>query len=462
MKMTIKYICAAFCLAAMSVSAIHAQDLRASYFMKNSLYRHYLNPALLDKPYAGALLSNVNADLSGNVGLKDFVYKLDGNPKYKYTTFMSPTVDAGKFLGDLHDNNRMDVGVRYNIASVAFKAFGGTNLVDLSLRSKTSAALPLELFKFMKTAGEREHYSIDDMGVRSQNYLELGFGHSRAIDEKLTVGAKFKLLFGLAYADMNVDHMDITMNDDKWQINADTKLKAAVLSSKFSYDDSKNADPNRGGKVDGLDDVSFGLPGFGMAIDLGATYKVMEGLTVSAALNDLGFISWGSTLKASSRGDYTFDGFKDDIHVNGDHGTKLGDQFEAIGDDLEEMFSVYDDGKGSAASGLTATLNLGAEYEMPFYKRLTAGFLYSGRFNGLYSDHMAMIAATVRPVNCFEASLNTSISSTGACLGGMLAFNTKGFNFFIGSDRIMGKVSKEWIPLNSLNASVSFGMSVAL
>ena len=37
-----------------------------------------------------------------------------------------------------------------------------------------------------------------------------------------------------------------------------------------------------------------------------------------------------------------------------------------------------------------------------------------------------------------------------------------GFNFFIGSDRFLGKVSKEFIPLNSMNANVALGISFPL
>lgn len=156
-----------------------------------------------------------------------------------------------------------------------------------------------------------------------------------------------------------------------------------------------------------------------------------------------GFASLSYRLQASSAGEYTFDGF-DDIYVTGDNedGNKLGDQFERMGDDLEEIFSVYDDGEGSSTTALAATLNIGAEYEMPFYKPLRVGLLYSGRFNGLYTYHQAMFSANVRPVKWFEASLNTAVGSTGCTFGGVLNFRASHFNLFVGADRFLGKVSK--------------------
>lgn len=463
MKKTYRHLAATLLLAT-AVAPAAAQEFRTAAFMQTNNYRHQINPAMLDEAYVGMpFFGQINVGATGNIGLKNFVYKLDGNPRYDLTTFMSPTVSAGEFLGDLHDKNRADVYVNYNIFSVGFKAFKGINLVELNVRSNTNVSLPYELFDFMKTAGAKETYHLQDIGVRSQNYLELALGHSHRINDQWTVGAKLKFLIGGAYADFTADQLDVTMNGDQWRIVGDARLKAAVLSSEFDYEDpSKNSADGRR-RVKGLDDVSFGLPGFGLGVDLGATFKVTKDLTLSAAINDLGFINWSKVKHASSRGDYTFDGFED-IYAgsNNTGGNKLGDQFETLGDDLEEMFSVYDDGEGSESQALAATINIGAEYTLPAYRNLRFGFLYTSRLHGLYSYHQGLLSATIRPVKCLEASVNTAVSSTGCTFGAALSLRAKHYNFFIGSDRIFGKVSKEFIPLNSLNANVTMGMSFPL
>lgn len=463
MKKTYRHLAATLLLAT-AVAPAAAQEFRTAAFMQTNNYRHQINPAMLDEAYVGMpFFGQINVGATGNFGLKNFVYKLDGNPRYDLTTFMSPTVSAGEFLGDLHDKNRADVYINYNIFSVGFKAFKGINLVELNLRSNTNVSLPYELFEFMKTTGAKETYHLQDIGVRSQNYLELALGHSHRINDQWTVGAKLKFLFGGAYADFSADQLDVTMNGDQWRIVGDARLKAAVLSSEFDYEDpSKNA-PDGRRRVKGIDDVSFGLPGFGMGVDLGATFKVTKDLTLSAAINDLGFINWSKVKNASSRGDYTFDGFEDIYAGSNNTGSnKLGDQFESLGDDLEEMFSVYDDGEGSESQALAATINLGAEYTLPAYRNLRFGFLYTSRLHGLYSYHQGLLSATIRPVKCLEASVNTAVSSTGCTFGAALSLRAKHYNFFIGSDRIFGKVSKEFIPLNSLNANVTMGMSFPL
>lgn len=260
--------------------------------------------------------------------------------------------------------------------------------------------------------------------------------------------------------------MDVRMNGDEWAITADAQLSAALGKTKFTYDDDTDpatTDPNRGRKVDGLDDFSFGMPGFGLAFDLGATYKVTDNLTVSAAITDLGFMSWRDANMASSRGEYTFDGFSD-IWVSSDNtDNKIGYQFESLGDDLNRVFSVYDDGTGKKTQALAATINLGAEYTMPFYDKFRVGFLYTSRLHGLYSYHQGMLSAIVRPLNWLEVNLNTSGSSTGWQLGGMLSFYVNKFNFYVASDRmIWGKMGKPFIPLNRTNTNISLGFNIPL
>lgn len=49
------------------------------------------------------------------------------------------------------------------------------------------------------------------------------------------------------------------------------------------------------GYITDLDYNSFGISGYGAGIDLGASYQLMKNLTLSAAILDLGFISWGKS-----------------------------------------------------------------------------------------------------------------------------------------------------------------------
>ncbi|MEG1580851.1 MAG: DUF5723 family protein, partial [Bacteroidaceae bacterium] len=185
MRTSIKHTLAIALVSGFACNAA-AQELRSSYFMETSIYKHQLNPAFLDKAYVGMpVLGNMNVGANGTIGYSNFVYSgnfTDSHGKhFTQTTFMHPDISASDFLGRLDDENKFNVNLNINIFSVGFKAFKGFNVVEMNLRSNTSANLPYELFEFMKTAGEKEHYNIKDVGVRSQNYMELAFGHSRKI-----------------------------------------------------------------------------------------------------------------------------------------------------------------------------------------------------------------------------------------------------------------------------------------
>ena len=466
MKKSLRYMAAALTMAA-AILPTSAQELRTSYFMETSNYRHQMNPALLDSPYFGMFFSNINIGMTGNIGAKQFIFDTNGLPgytgNYRYTTFMDPNVDAKTFLNKLHDKNRFDLYLNYNLFSVGFKAWGGVNLLELNLRSNTNLTLPKGLFEFAKTAGEKEHYEFGGLGMRTQNYMELALGHSRDINKQWRVGGKLKFLIGAAYADFTADNVTLDMTEDAWRIQSNAQMKASLLKSDVIHEDpSKNSADGRP-RVKELDNFGFSLPGFGMALDLGVTYKPIENLTLSAAITDLGFISWKNTHHASSQGDYTFDGFNN-IYIGSDKDQTedIDDQFDQIGDDLEEMFSVYDDGTKTATQVLAATLNVGAEYKLPAYDKLKFGFLYTSRIHGKYSWHQGMLNVGVRPVKWFECNVNGAVTSTGVTAGGMLSLKAPHFNFYIAADRFFSKLGKQGVPLNSSNGNITFGMTFPL
>ena len=466
MKKSLRYMAAALTMAA-AILPTSAQELRTSYFMETSNFRHQMNPALLDSPYFGMFFSNINVGMTGNIGAKQFIFDTNGLPgytgNYRYTTFMDPNVDAKTFLNKLHDKNRFDLYLNYNLFSVGFKAWGGVNLLELNLRSNTNLTLPKGLFEFAKTAGEKEHYEFGGLGMRTQNYMEIALGHSRDINKQWRVGGKLKFLIGAAYADFTADNVTLDMTEDAWRIQSNAQMKASLLKSDVIHEDpSKNSADGRP-RVKKLDNFGFSLPGFGMALDLGVTYKPIENLTLSAAITDLGFISWKNTHHASSQGDYTFDGFNN-IYIGSDKDQTedIDDQFDQIGDDLEEMFSVYDDGTKTATQALAATLNVGAEYKLPAYDKLKFGFLYTSRIHGKYSWHQGMLNVGVRPVKWFECNVNGAVTSTGVTAGGMLSLKAPHFNFYIAADRFFSKMGKQGVPLNSSNGNITFGMTFPL
>ena len=134
---------------------------------------------------------------------------------------------------------------------------------------------------------------------------------------------------------------------------------------------------------------------------------------------------------------------------------------DAIGKDLEDYASFHRTENGVKRTAmLGATLNIGAEYAFPLYNKLHFGFLSSTRIKGKYSWSEGRISANVAPIKWFDAGVNYAISSFGSSFGWLLNFHPRGFNFFIGMDHLMGKVTPQFIPVKSGNMNVSLGFNV--
>lgn len=457
-------------LSAVSVSA---QDyLNSGYFVEGYNYRHQLNPAFEsahNKYVSFPFLGNVNVGLSSNVGVSNFLYK---TPDGRLTTFLNNSVDANEFLGRLKSNNRINFDMNLGIASRGFHKFGGYNTVDVNFRTNINGAMPYDMFAFMKQGmtGANTTYHFEDFSMSYQSYLEIALGHSRNINEKWRVGGKLKFLVGLAHFDMKVDQMDLTLNEDQWKVQGSGEMNVAVkglnIPSKIEQD--PNCDPQKANEFQ-FDDMSLetpGLSGFGVAVDLGATYQCREDLQLSAALLDLGFITWGSNTKGKLNGTpWEFNGFQNIPYDSKDeYGNRkpnsIEEQIDNLTDQFEDCFNFQKDSEGGKETRmLGATLNLGALYTLPYYKNLKFGFLSSTRIQGKYSWSEGRFSANVAPVKWFDASVNYAISSFGSSFGWLINFHPKGFNLYVGSDHQFFKVTPQFVPVNRANANLAMGIN---
>ncbi len=451
----IKYILASVAIA-ISVMCASAQHTNSGYFTDGYLYRHQLNPAIgNNQSYVSLpILANLNLGIRGNLNLENFIYNRDG----RTTTFLNPNVSAEEFLGNIEDENDLNFETKVQIFSVGFKAFGGYNTVGMNVRARMNTMLPYELFRFAKEGLSNQTYDISKFGLHARSYAEIALGHSRDINEKLRVGANLKFLIGAANIDAEFNKALVSLGQDHWTVVTNAEVQANVKGLKYETEYSENSgqDYVNGAEVDGT-----GIGGYGLAVDLGATYKLRDDLTLSAAVLDLGFISWKNNVVASTNGDKQFstDEYKFSFEDEADN--NFEDEMERMTDGLAGLYELEDNGDmGSRSTGLGATLNIGAEYTMPFYKKLSAGVLYTQRIQGEYSWCDFRFSANVAPTKWLSAGANVAFGTYGTAFGWILNFHPKGFNFFVAMDQTLGKIASGIpVPLSS-NASVNVGMNV--
>lgn len=403
----------------MACSGAMAQELNSAYYTEDYNFRHEMNPAYGNEQNYVSIpaLGNINVGLHGNFGYQDVVLH---NPMYgieggkKMTTFMNPYISASEALDGFSTGNKT--------------------------------------------------YNIGDINVGAKSYVELGLGHSRQINDKLRVGAKLKFLLGVASADFLFKDVKADLaSNDKWIISGTATADVSMKGFTYESETAEYNDPSKGEyeKINSANVDGAGIGGFGMAIDLGGVYKINDDWTVNAAVLDLGFINWSNDMQAVNRADkFEFSGFRD-LSVSSDHGSTIDDQLDSYGDQITDFVNLRDNGdQGGRTTGIGATVNVGAEYNLPVYRKITFGALSSTRINGAYTWTEGRISANWTPLSWLDGGVNFAVNSFTTSMGWVLNIHPKGYNFFIGMDHVLGKTSKEGIPLSS-NASLALGMSIA-
>lgn len=446
-----------FILCIGTLSAGAQQTLHSSYFLKRMPMRHKLNPALINDYgyFSIPMLGNINVGVQSNLSLKNFIYPAnDGN----LMTFMHQDVPSGDFLDKIKKFNSVEMNVDLAILSFGFFGFNGYNTFDISLRSNAGAYIPEDLFRFMKLGMDNEYgnvYRLKNMTVKTDNYAELAIGHAHRLNDRLTIGAKLKFLAGLANARAKIDQMDITMSQDKWEIMANGQLDASCFGTSLKTKSS--------GEIDDLDfdTGNPSLSGWGLATDLGATYKLMNNLTLSAALVDLGFIRWNKNLRGITHNNepFLFDGFSE-VDINDD--SSIDDQWDDISDQLEDMIRFYEtDAPSSRATSLRTTLNIGAEYSI-LNDKISFGLLSSTRFSRPKTWTEIIASANFRPASWFNVAFTGTLSNYGPNWGWVLNLCPRGFNFFIGTDYMVTRVTPQYIPTKNATVNLNFGFNIPM
>ena len=409
--------------------AAQAQYLRSSYFMEGTSARLQLNPGL--QPTKGyfnmPIIGSFNMSASSNVlGTSDIIDLMDSG---------SDLYSNDKLFDRLKADNRLNVNLNTDILSFGWYRGKGFWSVNVGLRADFGAALAKDMFSMMRTmngfaledvAGTNQSYSLSNQTLNMKAYAEIGLGYSRRITEKLTVGGRVKVLLGLARAEMNINQFDLDLEVPNLRNYQDDASRGELSPSDwygkgYSYAAEGNVITtlkgggmtfDNNGMIDNfdLDAGDLGIAGSGFGIDLGASYKVWDNLTVSASILDLGFLKWKeseTTVATVSGGDeVTINSENYDRYIGGDFLS-----FERF--DFEEGSPE----KVKTKTRLYSTLLLAGEYGL-LNNKLSVGAMYTARFAEPKTLNELTFLATFRPKNWLNAAISYSpIQASGKSIG---------------------------------------------
>lgn len=441
-------------------SAAAAQNLNSGYFTDGYLYRHTLNPAFgNDQSYvAMPALGNLNVGMNSNLRVDDILFNVNG----RTALFLNPQVSTSEFLDGIHDKNKITENLRLQILGTGFKAFGGYNTFEINARQDLGLNIPGSLFRLAKEGIENKTYDISNFNAHAGGYAELAFGHSRQINDQLRVGAKLKVLLGIANIDANFKKAQLTLGENEWIGITDAEIQASIKSMKYEIEETERGpegEETTHKYVSGLDIDSWGINGFGLAFDLGAEYKLDKNWAFSASVLDLGYIGWNNNYVASTNGERQINTDKYIFNVDEDASNSFENEADRLMEGLSALYELQDNGDmGSRSKALAATMNLGVQYTPDFYDKLSFGLLNSTRMAGKYSWTEFRLSANVAPTNIFSASANMALGTYGTSFGWLLNFHPSGFNLFVGMDHTLGKLAKQGVPLSG-RANVNIGIN---
>ncbi|MBC5620780.1 DUF5723 family protein [Butyricimonas hominis] len=450
----LKVACVVGLLTVLGVTNGYAQGLRTSYFMDNVPARLKMNPALqpargyFNIPTIGALGLSIS---SNKLSIDDFVDIIENKNGF---------LESDKFMNRLDSKNTMNIDFTTDILSFGFYSGKGFWTVNLGARAIVSASIPKTMFEFARYAeiDLGQEYDIRNMELHADVFSEIGLGYSRPVTDKLNIGGRFKVLIGVGNLDAKIDKIYVNAGSDmqKWEVTTKGKLEASMKGLKLEYDSEHEY-------INDIDIDSPGISGFGFGIDLGASYKILNNLTVSAAILDLGFINWSKshTTIATTEGSHTYGEIigsinPDDYDPNDWENINPDDYENYISNtDIFDLDLIqFQEGEAkSRKTTLRSTLNIGAEITL-LNNKLGFGVLSSTQFTLPSSYSELTVSANYRPRNWFGATLSYSFLHS--------EFKTVGIGLklgpiFIGSDYLMTKA-----PGDANRANAYVGCSIPL
>ncbi len=275
-------------------------------------------------------------------------------------------------------------------------------------------------------------------------FHEIGLGVAVEIQENLSVGGRLRYLSGIATTYTDASEVSIHTNPEFYQLTATTNYRQ--LASGITYDNGNGVD------FGGLSAL-FGS-NTGMAIDLGATYRLLDQkLKLQASILDLGAITWDDNLNAwESQGSFTFEGLdlKDVLEED-------GEDFENLGDTLQQVFNIEEVSTSSFKTSLGGKYYLSGIFT-PVKGLHLGALLYGESYRGSLYPAFAL-SAKKDLGKIFSAGLVYSMREKAFTnLGANLMLRLGGVQLFALTDNLIPIFN----PLNTQNFNFRVGLNVAV
>ena len=388
-------------------------------------------------------------------------------------TFMHPEGDKEAFINRQKPLNALNTSIGTNPLSMGWRNKQFYFTIDFTEKIDQNFRFTKDFMEFFLNGNRnQERFNFSETGLDVKYYHELALGISYDYDDQFQIGARAKVLFGMA--DLNTSLSDITVRayEDRWDFNSTMIVDISapfisipvdsagfVIWDEIDADSSVGNDDYAGFVKDNLGNF-LGTGNLGFGIDFGFNFNPIENLSISASVNDLGFIRWkNNPYQLKQDGTLTWTGV--DINNPPIEINILGDIIHIVWIDAEtdsilqplKFTSVTE----SYFTFLSGKVYLGAAYELG--EKVKFGIVTRTRIYNSHFFNQYTFSANVMPIRMFSATLSYSIIGKNYTNFGLgLSLRLGPFNmYFITDQTPSGYLLPETI--NSVN--FRFGLNLA-
>ena len=470
-----------------ATASVSAQEVSTLFFLENAPMRHIVNPAFqpVSDGYVNFTPLGYMSIWAGNNSLtmRDLIYTYNG----KTITALHPEGgDKAALLGTFRKVTLMDAQLTLDLVSFGFriKDFGYVHF-NVMEHIDMGVAMPKSFFGLLLGGGMKDltggvnSFDFGSMSMQGMGYTEIAGGYSHKINDQWTVGGKLKFLLGQAYMGANNSSFTLDASSSEWRVRGNGALyisgpfDLSALPANLSWGSMQNFDFSKLTANQRWQDY-LKPSGYGLAFDLGATYKPHKQVQISLAINDLGFIYWTKGNKYKTNIDTTFTGVGEFNY--GDY--IVDDKFSAdsLWNDVRNSLEQFAKGIHTepAESGFARMVNmkLNVGVDANFLNNLLGvGIISKTRlYNGRLYEELT-IGGAVRPCNWFNFALSYSLVNNGkfSNIGAGISFMPyDGINMTLAMDYIPTSYApykdangKEWgMPYKDKGVNLALGFSI--
>lgn len=267
-------------------------------------------------------------------------------------------IDSVDLPSKLGETRRQRLDTKTQLLLYGFRIAGFYVTLGANVNTQTRFSYPGDLIGWAirgpaDTFYEGQDLELDKFSVDALAYHEYYAGIAKSILGKFSVGGRIRYIIGLGAARSEKIGGSLHVGTDSVSVHTS---QIVMNTAGFSFFDQSDPDIK--------DYVNFGFKSGnkGAAIDLGATFKINNKITISAAVNDIGYIHWKGYTKRYEIDpvDYSFKGFDVIEYLNDPSGLDI----EAEIDSLTDQFNSNEIEGESFTTPLVAKVYAGASFKL--------------------------------------------------------------------------------------------------